>query len=187
MTTTAVFAEIIVIGLQAEAWIAVLVLTIFGAEWVDLEAVAPWSALITVLALAASYVLGILVDRLADSTLKGIAKRIKARGSAEQVKPPVGFKRKRFTVLMQGTEGVIKFLEYQRSRQRVARGTIVNLAFAIPAVLAFMHWRADASPSWLVGVAAVGLVLLAASVYANERILEAYERNLDMAYDLIRK
>ena len=187
MTTTAVFAEIIVIGLEAEAWIAALVVAVFGTDWIDLSAVSAWAALITVLALAASYALGILVDRVADSALKGVAKRIQAHRPRGEAKSAGGFKRKRITVLLHGAEGVTKFLEYQRSRQRVARGTIVNLAFAIPSVLALLHWRADASPYWLVGVALVGVLLLAASVYANERILKAYEENLEMAYHLIRE
>lgn len=180
VATTAVFAEIIVVGLAAEAWIAVLVLAIFDTRWVDLGAVSPWTALVTVLVLAAAYVLGIIIDRLADS-LGTLQLRSKKRP-----KPRVPFKRKRLVVLQHGGEGVTKFLEYQRSRQRVARGTVVNVVLAIPSVLAFLHWRTDASSWWLGGVLTVGVLALAASVYANERILEAYENNLDLAYDLVR-
>lgn len=61
MTTTAVFAEIIVVGLQAEIWLAILVLAIFGADWVDIGAVDEWATLLTLLVLAAAS-----QDRLAE-------------------------------------------------------------------------------------------------------------------------
>jgi 4-hydroxybenzoate polyprenyltransferase len=185
MATTAVFAEIIVVGLAAEAWIAVLVLAIFDTQWVDLAAVNQWAALVTVLVVAAAYVFGIIVDRIADSLAKRTAALIRKLRSKERPKPPVPFKQKRLVVLQRGGEGVTKFLEYQRSRQRVARGTVVNVLLAIPSVLAFLHWRTDASSWWLAGVLTVGVVALAASVYANERILNAYEDNLDLAYELV--
>jgi hypothetical protein len=188
VTTTAVFAEIIVVGLEAEAWIVVAVLAIWGTEWVDLDSVDSWTALVTILVLAAAYVLGIIVDRIADSLGKRVAKRIRKALSKKNKKrkPAVSFSAQRLLVLHEGGEGVIKFLEYQRSRQRVARGTVVNVVCAIPSVLAFLHWGTDASPGWLAGVLAVGVLVLAASVYANERILKAYEENLSRAYNLVR-
>jgi hypothetical protein len=186
VTTTAVFAEIIVVGLEAEAWIALLVLTIWGTEWVDLDALDSWTALVTILVLASAYLLGIIVDRIADSLGKRASKAVRKAFSKQRRKPAVPFKVKRFHVLHEGGEGVIKFLEYQRSRQRVVRGTVVNVICAIPTTLAFLHWQTDASAWLLAGVLVIGVLVLAASVYANERIQTAYDDNLELAYETVR-
>ena len=67
MATTAVFAEIVVVGLQVQALLVLLVLAIFGTEWISLSALADWTALLTILTLAGAYMLGVVVDRIADN------------------------------------------------------------------------------------------------------------------------
>src|SRR4051794_4266863 len=69
LATTALVSEILVVGLEAEAWLAILVLAVFGSDWVDLGGLKGWEALVTILVVAGAYVLGILIDRLADSAL----------------------------------------------------------------------------------------------------------------------
>ena len=186
MTTTAVFAEILVVGLQAAAWIALAVLAVFGAASIGLGAVDEWATLVTIVVLAVAYVLGILVDRIADSLVRAVALRIEGSNRDAHSDEP-GFRRKRLTVLNDGSEATAKFLDYQRSRQRVARGTIVNALCAIPALVGFLAVRTDASAEWLVGAAVAGLLVAAAAVYANERIYDAYTENLDEAYKLLRE
>ncbi len=67
MATTALFAEILIVGLGASVWLSLLVLTFTGPLQVHIQAVESWSTLITALILAAAYALGVLVDRVADS------------------------------------------------------------------------------------------------------------------------
>jgi hypothetical protein len=118
MATTALVTEILIVGLEAETWVIMLVLAAFGTEWIDLDAVDGWEALVTVLVLAGAYVLGIVVDRVADSTFGWL------RGPDRP-----GFARKRLEVL-HTSPGMAPFLEYQRSRLRVARGTLFNMIAA---------------------------------------------------------
>lgn len=76
MTTTAIFAEILTVGFQALAWMALTVWVIVTwkvpecqAETMleDWLAVAKdWAALITLLAVAFAYTAGVIVDRVAD-------------------------------------------------------------------------------------------------------------------------
>lgn len=191
MTTTAVFAEILVVGLQAAAWIALAVLAVFGTSWVDLEAVDKWATLVTILVLATAYVLGIVVDRMADSLVHAVI-RLRARGETRKARKTENgvaseFQRKRLEVLHRASEGMAKFLDYQRSRLRVARGTIFNALCATAALFAFLALQTDASVGWLVAAIAAGLAVVAAAVYANERIYSAYSQNLDHAYQLIRE
>ena len=64
MSTTDLFVELIVIGIGAALWLSLLVFTVFGTNWVSAEAM---SSLLALIPLAATvYVLGIVVDRIAD-------------------------------------------------------------------------------------------------------------------------
>lgn len=183
MTTTAVFAEILVVGLEAEAWLAVLILAIFGTEWVDIGAVDQWTALLTILVLAAAYVLGIMVDRLADTLVPP-----KKRGHEDDDDGRPGFQDKRLLILHKsGGDGMAKFLDYQRSRMRVARGTVFNIALAIPAVVWFLWARTEAAPAWIIGAGAVGMLMLALAFYTNERINHAYAENLEAAFRIVER
>ena len=68
MTTTAIFAEILIIGLQASVWLALFVIWSFRVEVgrIDLSPLKDWSALITVFVVASAYTLGVAIDRLSD-------------------------------------------------------------------------------------------------------------------------
>jgi hypothetical protein len=132
MATTAIFAEILIVGLEAAVWCSLLVLAIFGADWIDPSALSDWVALVTILVIAGSYVLGILVDRLADS----VHARLDRVWPTRPVDKPAGIAKMRFTVLRDGG-ALATFIEYQRSRLRIARSTAVNGVLGAPAVVSF--------------------------------------------------
>lgn len=64
MNTTSLFVELVVIGVGALAWVALLVLSVFGYDWVPLDPLLAAAA--TVPLLSVVYVLGIVSDRVAD-------------------------------------------------------------------------------------------------------------------------
>ena len=175
MTTTAVFAEIIAIGIQA-----VIVLGVGLAAVVDLGPVASelqnWAALTTVAVLAIAYVLGVAVDRLADSLLGALITR---RGGPSQL----DFGRARLRVL-QTSSPLANFLEYQRSRMRLMRGTVLNLLTAIPIVNLTLA-RMPSGVSVGVYLLANGLLVgtIAACWYAHMQIRKAQDRWLDLLVD----
>lgn len=161
MTTTAVFAEVLVIGLQAVG------LSLLGvAAFVDLRPIASsldgWQTLVTIGVLGFAYVLGVIVDRVSDSVLTPI-RRLGGRA-------PRRFGDVRFQVL-QADSPLTSFMEYQRSRMRLMRGTAANLAVGIPVLNLFLlRTGADPMPNVLVVANAVGLTLLVLSLYTFLRI-----------------
>ena len=175
MATTALVTEILIVGLQAEAWIAMFVLAAFGTGWVDLGGVQSWAALVTILVLATAYVLGIVVDRLADSAL-GLV-----RGPN-----PAGFAQRRLEVLHR-SPGMAPFLEYQRSRLRIARGTLFNLVVGTVAAVAFVLRGVDVGDAWALAVLAVAALAIAATWVAASRIGDAYEKRLLDAYSIVKQ
>ena len=181
MTTTALFAEILVAGVQALLWIgllSVVVLRRLGIEetisWTDLEV---WIVPITVGLLTLAYTLGIVVDRVADSVMGWIYDRFRTRLKRAG--------KKQSLVRQEGSGATAEFLEYQRSRLRVARATCLNVALTI--VVTLIAVPLDPSAWRLLALLAGILALLFPAVlFAWVRIQEAYDRRLRDAVKLIR-
>ena len=187
IATTALVVEILIVGLEAELWLAMAVVAVFGPDWVRMDAVEGWEALVTILVLAGAYVLGIVIDRLADSVFRWLGRRRgfwkkRTPDSAEERED--GFGKKRLEVLHK-SPGMAPFLEYQRSRLRVARGTLLNLVPATLSSAAFVLWGTDVDPRWLLPLSALALAALAVTAFAMKRIAQAYDDRLREAYEIV--
>jgi hypothetical protein len=178
MATTAVFAEILIIGLQVEAWLVLLLLTAFGPDWVDFGAVGDFAALVTVLVLALAYVLGIVADRLADTAF-GLVDKPRRDGLPAKVATM------RMTV-MHESDGMSRFLEYQRSRWRIARATVPNVLLAGIAVAAYLLVRTD-DDWWALLSLMCAAALVSFTYFAAVRIQDAFIKRLVDAYTIVRE
>jgi len=184
MSTTSLFVEILIIGLQALIWLVLLV----GVGW-DLDSslnllkeLKEYAALVTILLIATAYVLGIFVDRAADSFYE------KFRYSSKKSPVvPMGEMRLR---IMKESEGMAKFLEYQRSRLRIARATVFNL-FVIIVVgsIWFVQYPGETTgigviPAWLLMVG-IGIITLILAIITTRRIDKAQFKRTRDAYQIV--
>jgi bis(5'-nucleosidyl)-tetraphosphatase len=188
MGTTAIFAEILIIGLEALVWIVLALLAWFGGDKVDLVPLASNEALVLLVVVASAYVLGVLVDRLADSTLLWLDPRIDCRLKRWRSNRLEHVNAMRLR-LMAPDLGVAPFLEYQRSRVRVARGTVFNLFLTVVAANMYLLLRGPSDPTerataFVLGNA-IGIVLLLITYDVFRKILRASFKNLDRAYQLL--
>jgi uncharacterized membrane protein (DUF485 family) len=190
MATTPVFAEILVLGLEVEAWLVLLLLAAFGTGWVDVGDVKDFASLVTVVVLALAYVLGIIVDRLADTLLDRLektkrGKRIKQRMSKNRnLEKPEKVAIMRMTV-MHESEGLTRFLDYQRSRWRVARATVLNIAIAGPVGALYVAVGTHERWLWALAPAAFALVLSPVTYFGAVRIQDAWVGRLVDAYRIV--
>jgi hypothetical protein len=180
--TVAVFAEILIVGLEAAVWILLTILTIFGNDWVDPAELEGWETLVTVLILASAYVLGVLMDRMANTILT------KLRPDRDKT-PERKWATARLEIMARiGGVSLIQFLEYLRSRVRIARGTVVNFFLIALATLAFGLARTSASKSpkgigFLVVSVAILLGISFASFFAWSRLNDNYLADLKWVKD----
>lgn len=170
MTTTAVFAELLAVGLEAVAWLLLLVLALFDLSGIA-GATGGWEALASVFVLGAAYVLGVIVDRISDSALGTLRKKASRRDSRS-----IGKLRYR---ALQTASPLTTFVEYQRSRMRLMRGTTLNLIVAAPVASLFL---VTSGADWITVVAVVGLLLIgvAAAWYSYLRIGAAQDSWLEL-------
>ena len=197
LATTAVVAEILIIGLEVEAWLVLAVLTVFGHEWLlELDGAKDFATLLTLVALALAYVLGIVVDRLADTLADSFEdtkvgtrvkkKLMKQRKKREPIKneskPKIATMRMR---VMQASDGLTRFLDYQRSRWRIARATVLNLAIAGPVAALYLLVGTEVDWAWALVPLAAAFVLIPITYFAGVRIQDAWVARLKDAYELV--
>ena len=191
MKTTAIFAEILAVGAQALVWMALAGYRFFGAEelksW-DWARIGDWAPALSVLVLMLTYTVGVIMDRIADTFVKPlrdwrklIQKLVKLIKKHEETGSEEGksFSEKRLEVRLKGGEMAV-FLDYVRSRLRIARATVVNIALI--AAFAYVAVEEESTRSL---VFRVGVVAFGCAYYAWWRIRLVYEERLEQAYDLI--
>ncbi len=120
MNTTNLFVELVVIGVGALAWVVLLVLSVFGWDWVPTERVFSTTALIPLLSLV--YVLGIVSDRIADSLFEHYWNEDLLKERFTEINDYHLARRE----ILSRSERLSELLEYGRSRLRICRGWSLN-------------------------------------------------------------
>ena len=124
MSTTNLFVELIVIGIGAMLWLTLLTLALFGFQWLQFKVEILVALVIPLLSLI--YLLGIIVDRIADSIFERIwSKQI--RKTVYQESNQQNFYNDRRLVLSQQNP-ITERLLYAQSRTRICRGWSLNAA-----------------------------------------------------------
>jgi hypothetical protein len=207
MTTTAVFAEMLVAGIEAMVWIVLITLAIAKPSKAAIGALVSlkdWAALITAIILAIAYGIGIVIDRASDSFFNKIKIMVESDSKTSNEAKPAdkehaeARKKERAEArnkedahvlllrlrVLARSDKVTDFIEYIRSRIRVARSTAVNLGLTTIATEAFLLRCTHASPSKIAAFVLLlsGLTILA--VFAAIRIRKAYDKWLTSAAEM---
>lgn len=175
MPTVAVLAELIIAGVQATVWSYLLVCLVLGWNWLSFESNGAGATVQTMLVLALAYTLGVIIDRLADSLLTTIDKRL---GTPAPVAP----EQMRLRILLHGGEAAT-YLSYMRSRLRVARSTVFNLGLTVLALalLAVAGPTGGPSRQLLMAATAAAAAAAAVSFWVARRIGKTYDDRLSQA------
>ena len=182
MPTTHLFVELLVIGFGALLWVVMFVAALFGFD--DL-AVAQWSRSVLFLLpmTMLAYVLGIVIDRLADRVFEGWDKRHLRRHFGSNI---ADYYTKRRILVIHGHD-LWSHLEYGRSRLRICRGWAVNALLLFVAMTSFFFTQRPPQLSLqLLVVINSSLLLLCFGCIASWRTLNLAEyRKIDRQSDWI--
>lgn len=182
MNTTNLFVELIVIGVGATLWIVLLILSLFGYAWVPFDGLLSLPALIPILSVI--YVLGIVVDRLADALFEQIWKEGLLARVYMQANRNDQYRNDR-RLLYTESDRLADLLEYGRSRLRICRGWVVNSVLILVAMNLFIWLRLEpALPRLQVSLGGSGLLfLLILGLWLSWRhlVLTDYRKTKDQA------
>ena len=188
MSTTVLFVELLVVGIQAFAWIALVIVGLSGPSPLDtlLSFGSDHQWLAIILFSVVGYTTGIVVDRAADVLFLVLAPKTLllrvpfiarwADRSTSDVRMEV--------LAQEGT--TTQFLEYFRSRVRVVRGTALNVGLLLLVALVTLG-NPSASVVKLLGrtpavVVLVGLGFLVVFLAVVQGVLEiTYDARLEQA------
>jgi hypothetical protein len=178
MATTLLFAELLIIGMQVVVWLAILIVDVFGIEWlagVPLQDVSVWQIPFLAVGFSVAYVLGILFDRIADSVFLPWDARLRKRILGNQA-PSVGVAR---FELAKDNERLHTYFEYTRSRVRIARASALNIGLTAVLSMVLVLTRipglaATDRTSLAAFVAILGCVLVLSSVFAWQKLMVGY-------------
>lgn len=186
MNTTNVFIELVVIGFHALIGIALIVLALVGYQNLDVEKLLTINLAFPVLAIA--YILGILVDRMADRVF--IAQDYKMRPADSEADLP-SFLTMRYYILHKSSN-IYAQLEYIRSRLRIARAAVFNFILATIAALLFVLLQFEKAFTVLnlvmlcAGILIIGAILTFASYQSWMGLVKSYSISTIRAYALLR-
>ena len=168
MNTSLVFAELVIIGLEGGIWLAFLFAAGFGAETLAsiFSSFEKWQLLIAAILLALIYVVGVIIDRIADSLF-----RRKEHILDEEIvgDMPVTIPVMRFSL---GTQNdfLNQQLEYTRTRMRIVRASTVNFLLIAASLSLFLFTRlTEVSVTTRWGYVFVAMLVGAAFSYASYR------------------
>ena len=126
MSTTSLYVELAIIGLE----------TLFGlhfivkSAWGDINLIKTMSTSTysPIVFLGVIYVLGLIFDRIADSTLKPVERRIRAKVFSKY-KDKIDTSEMKTSLLIDVNDRQQKYIDFNRNRTRVIRGTAINIVF----------------------------------------------------------
>ncbi len=180
MNTTAIVIEILIGGLQTTAWLALIILSIFGYEWIQLSTAERWLGL-TIFIIVISYTLGVLFDRLWDFLLYKPDNVIRNRYLSKLELYSIRVR------IFSKSETMASFLDYIRSRMRIARASLCNFCLISATSFFFILTRLnhlDVFLKWklllFTGICGVLLILLA--FYAWKNITNTYYKQVSIIY-----
>jgi hypothetical protein len=153
---TAMFVEVLVVGIGFVTGLALLAAAAAGPETIARAAPVAGSTPAAGAGLAAAYALGILIDRAADKALAPV------RRSLRQVSFSTdgAYAQARLTLAEQPT--LVVLADYARSRMRICRGWILNTALlTLAGDLALLRYHVEHCPLLLTLTTALGLALTA--------------------------
>lgn len=185
MTTTAIFVELLVTGLLALVWLILAILSFTGMPWNELAGflgLKEKEGISSILALGFAYVVGIVVDRISDSLFRRFDVRI--RKSRIHAKVPSVSEMRLY--VMSVNEKLSAFLDYLRSRLRLARSSALNFFLITLAAAIFSATRNSNGRELVFAITIGGLGLTLATGYAWYRISRTYYKRLVQSYEILK-
>lgn len=173
MTTTALFIELLLGGMQTLAWMLVASTIFCGTGHLKII-FSDQSLQSGIILLLTAYSLGVVFDRIWDKLLKKFD--IKIRRTIFHNDDRIN--KIRIKIL---SDGEIKtdFIDYIRSRMRIARSMVCNffILFVVSLTAYIINVNQDPA-SWVLYVIAIELIIFTASFYAYITITQTYYKTL---------
>ena len=172
METTALYAELIIIGLETAVWVGALSALLTDLQICSYLKYFLEKAPAAVLLLGLLYVVGMTMDRAADMLFSPLEAKLKKKSKLEASS----------SMLVWKLAGQQEYFTYTRSRIRILRASTINFAMITLSMLLLMRQYMEDKPlfwgfifaigSLFSGIAFIGYKKMVQSFYEKAHILE---------------
>ena len=141
MNTTNLFVELIVIGIGTLFVLIFMILSVFGYEWIPWDKITSSTMLIPLLSV--TYLLGIIIDRLADQIYRKWNRKLRLNHFSSNEE----YHEARTYVYQFASERIISLFLYGRSRLRISRAWSLNCILLTMTIPLFICTRLSQIPN----------------------------------------
>src|SRR5918911_1133307 len=131
---TSIIFELVLIGFQMLIWVSLLVMTIFGYRWLNLDALKQWSSQLSIGLVGIAYMFGLIFDKAISSLpyrwVMGGRAPTETRDLPSQLEM-------RMEILAKKPE-IFEALERRINQHRLVRSTVINLTLISLTAMAFL-------------------------------------------------
>jgi hypothetical protein len=183
MSTTALFIELLITGVQAAIWLALLILCLLGFDWINPERLKGFEVALAVVLLPIVYPAGVFIDNLADRLFRPWELKIREAYNLKKTQSAL-------KLLMQTKDqSLASHFAYIRSRIRISRSSTFNFALMTIASVVFTAVRLRGVPRFpfwrmLLLEILIGLSLTAMSALAWRHINHSFFKWIVRGYDI---
>ena len=129
--------ELVIVGFEVLAWILLLVLALFGYQWINLGLVSQWATQLSFALLGLAYMLGLIFDKAVASLPFGW---IVGHGAVAETADSASPLLLRMQVLARDP-GMYDVLQKRINQHRLVRSTVFNFALISLSALLFVFTR----------------------------------------------
>jgi len=130
---TSVIFELVLIGFQVLVWVSLLVLAIFGYQWINLSALNAWSAQLSVALVGVAYMFGLIFDKAISSLPYRWIMGGSAPTETSDLPSPLEM---RMEILAKKPE-IFDALEKRINQHRLVRSSVINMSLISLSALTF--------------------------------------------------
>jgi hypothetical protein len=178
---TSIILELVLIGFQVLIWVSLLILTVFGYDWIQLGGLKQWSTEISVGLVGVAYMFGLIFDKAIGALPYSWVIGGRALTQIGDLPSPLVM---RMAILAKKPE-VYEVLEKQINQHRLVRSTVFNLALISLAALLFFVTRIGFTLRLFIVFLSLSIMFLALALFTGRRSAQTLTFELFHAYKTI--
>lgn len=181
--------ELLICGFQTLTWIVLLIFVLFGIAWINPDHLNKLFTIQSFLVIiVTSYSLGVIFDRVWDFSMKFFDRKIRDKHHKDKKE----VHEMRMRILTEDNDKLMGYVDYIRSRMRIARASIFNFAFITINLIVFLDIRLEIPDNMknklFITVSIFGAILFVVSSFAWWELTKTYHLQLDyMNNELLKK
>lgn len=178
---TSIIFELVLIGFQVLIWVSLLVLTVFGYHWLNLDALKEWSAQLSIALVGVAYMFGLIFDKAISSLPYRWVMGGSAPTETSNIPSPLVM---RMEILVQKPE-VFDALEKRINQHRLVRSTVFNLALISLSATAFFSTQIGFRIRLFIVFLLLSILFVGLALFTGRRSAETLYFELSHAHKVI--